>query len=98
MCASAVLLLSQHLLHGNCCLEVYNVCVCVCVRRRDRDRETGLENTLWMKLDFFHFVQTEENLSICVKYCGVCKAISNVYVPFEIFLPLLPPGLKMKSQ
>lgn len=39
MCASAVLLSSQHLLHGNCCLEVYNVheCFYACVRERKRE-------------------------------------------------------------
>lgn len=69
MCASAVLLSSQHLLHGNCCLEVYNVCKHLYVCVREKDRANGLEYPLWMKLDFFHFADRGQFKHLCKVLC-----------------------------
>lgn len=39
-------------------------------------KENGVENPLWIKLDFFNFA--EDNLSTCVKNCVGYKTVSNV--------------------
>lgn len=64
---------------------IMSLCVSVCVRERQKE----IEKMAWRMQCGWNWISfilhTEDNVSICVKCCVVCKAIANVYIPLQIF-------------